>query len=68
MKVLLDIKDEKTGFLLEILRSLSFVKTKSLSDEKALILSELKEAVDEMKLVKSGKKKGRKIEDLLNEL
>lgn len=68
MKVLLDIKNDKAGFLLEILRSLSFVKTKSLSDEKALILSELKEAVDEMKLVKTGKKKGRKIEDLLNEL
>ncbi len=68
MKVLLDIKDDKAGFLLEILRSLSFVKTKSLSDEKALLLSELKEAVDEMKLVKAGKRKGRKIEDLLNEL
>ncbi|MBK6830026.1 MAG: hypothetical protein IPG92_04415 [Flavobacteriales bacterium] len=68
MKVLLDIKDEKAASLLEILRGLAFVKTKPLSDEKALLLLELKEAVDEMKLVKTGKKKGRKIEDLLDEL
>jgi hypothetical protein len=68
MKVLLDIKDDKAASLLEILRSLAFVKTHPLSDEKALLLSEIKESVDEMKQVKAGKKKGRRIEDLLDEL
>lgn len=68
MKVLLDIKDDKAAALLEVLRSLSFVKTNTLTEEKALFLTELKEAVEEMKLVKTGKRKGRKIEDLLDEL
>ncbi len=68
MKVLLDIRDDKAAHLLEVLRGLTFVKTQTLTDEKALFLSELKEAVEEMKLIKAGRKKGRKLEDLLNEL
>lgn len=68
MKVLLDIREDKAAHLLEVLRGLSFVKTKALTEEKALLLSELKEAVDEMKLIKAGKKKGRCLDDLLNEL
>ncbi len=35
---------------------------------KARLLEELKEAVEEMKLIKAGKKKARPVEDLLNEL
>ncbi len=68
MKVLLDIKKEKAPFLLELLRQLSFVKATPLTEEKATLLAELKEAVDDMKQVKGGKKVGRKAEDLLNEL
>lgn len=68
MKVLLEIRDDKAPYLLEVLRGLSFVKTTALSEEKALLLSELKEAVEEMKQIKAGKKEGRRIEDLLDEL
>ena len=35
MKVLLDIKDSKARHLLEVLKGLSYVKTKTLSNEKA---------------------------------
>jgi len=68
MKVLLDIKKEKAAFFLDLLRDISYVKATLLTEEKATLLAELKEAVEEMKLVKSGKKVGRKVEDLLNEL
>jgi len=47
---------------------LSYVKVKLISDEKALLMSEIKEAVEEMKLIRAGKKKSRNAEDFLNEL
>lgn len=68
MKVLLDIKDSKAQFVMELLKSLSFVKAKPITEEKARLISEIKQAVEEMKLVRAGKLKARPIEDLLNEL
>lgn len=68
MKVLLDIKDTKAQFVMELLKSFSFVKTKTLTPYKASVLEGIKEAVDEMKLVKAGKLKARNAEDLFNEL
>ena len=68
MKVLLDIKDNRAAFVMELLKSLSFVKAEPLTPYKAEVLSGIKKAVDEMKLIKSGKLKGRPAEDLFNEL
>lgn len=68
MKVLLDIPDNKAASLMEVLRSISFVKAKQLTDSKAQTLQELREAVEEMKLIRAGKKKARNAEDFLNEL
>ena len=68
MKVLLDIPDNKAGSLMEVLRSISFVKAKQLTGSKAQTLQELREAVEEMKLIRAGKKKARNAEDFLNEL
>lgn len=68
MKVLLDIKDSKADFVMELLHSFSFIKTKKLTDEKALLIDEIKEAVQEMKLIKAGKKKARNAEDFINQL
>jgi hypothetical protein len=68
MKVLLDIKDNKASFVMELLHSLSFVKTRKLTDEKAQLIEEINEAVEEMKLIKAGKKKARNAEDFINEL
>ncbi len=68
MKVLLDIKDSKASSLLEVLSSLPYVKTILLTDNKALLMKEIKEAVEEMKLIRAGKKKARNAEDFLNEL
>ncbi len=68
MKVLLDIKDAKAPFVMELLQSLSFVKAKPLSPYKAKVLEDVKEAVEEMKLIKKGKLKARNAEDLFHEL
>ena len=68
MKVLLDIKDTKAPFVMELLKSFSFVKAKTLTPYKANVLEGIKEAVDEMKLVKAGKLKARNAEDLFHEL
>ena len=68
MKILLDVKDEKALSLLEVLKGLSYVKAKKLTPISAKVLEELKEAVENMKLVAKGKLKPRRAEDLLNEL
>lgn len=68
MKVLIDIKDNKAEFILELLRSFSFVKAKALTPYKATVLEGVKDAVEEMKQVKRGKLKTRNAEELFSEL
>ena len=68
MKVLLDIKDSKAQFVMELLQNLSFVKAKPITDEKAQLMSEIREAVENLKLVRQGKLKARPAKELLNEL
>ncbi|MFM9836637.1 MAG: hypothetical protein ACKVOQ_00150 [Cyclobacteriaceae bacterium] len=68
MKVLLDIKDSKASFVMELLNNFSFVKSKPLTDEKAELIAEIKEAVENLKLVRQGKLKARLAKELLDEL
>jgi hypothetical protein len=68
MKVLLDIPDNKATSFMEVIKSISYVKAKPLTDTKAQLMSEIREAVEEMKLIRKGKKKARNAEDFLNEL
>jgi hypothetical protein len=68
MKILLDIPDNKGLALLEVLRSISYVKAKPITDYKSQLMADIRESVEEMKLVRQGKLKARPIEDLLNEL
>ena len=68
MKVILDIKDSKATHLMEVLKGLSYVKATPLTPYKASVLAGIKEAVEEMTLVKMGKLKARDAEDLFHEL
>lgn len=43
-------------------------KKVKLRKEKHIIIDDIKDAVEELKLIKSGKLKARNVEDLLNEL
>ena len=68
MKVILDIKDEKAPFIMEVLRNFKDVKAKQLTSYKAGVLEGIKEAVEEVQLIKQGKLKGISAKELLNEL
>ena len=68
MKLLIEINDNKAAFILELLKNFSFVKVKPITSEKALLMEELKEAVENVQLVKQGKQKARPLNELLNEL
>lgn len=68
MKVILDIKDNKASFVMELLSSLSFVKAKPITKEKAQQMEELKEAVDNLNKIKEGKMKAKPLNELLNGL
>ncbi|MCW3125879.1 MAG: hypothetical protein JWO03_1537 [Bacteroidetes bacterium] len=60
MKLLLDIKDSKASDLLQILRSLSYVTTSHISDEKLSLINEVEEAAEALKMTAyQGKYKDR---------
>lgn len=68
MKVLLDIKDDKAAFIMELLHNFKFVKAKLLTPYSAEVLEGLKEAVEEVNQIKVGKKKAQPLREFLNEL
>jgi hypothetical protein len=68
MKILLEIKDSKAAFFMELLKSFSFVKAEPISNDKASFLKELKESTKEVALAKKGKLKLQSAKDFLNEL
>ncbi|NVO12376.1 MAG: hypothetical protein HXX16_20650 [Bacteroidales bacterium] len=68
MKVLVEVKDSKANFILELLNNFSFVKAKTISPAKAQLIEEIKDAVENLNLVKQGKLKARPAKDLLDEL
>ena len=68
MNILLEVKDTKADFVMELLNNFSFVKAKPISPAKALLMDEIKEAVEYMKMVDKGERKTQSLKDLLNEL
>lgn len=68
MKVLLDIKDDKASFMMEVLKNFKDVKAKPISGYKADIFEGINEAVEQVKQIKQGRLKGINAKDLLNEL
>jgi hypothetical protein len=55
MKLVIDVKENKAEFVKELLNSLPYVKTKTISTTKARFLEELKESVREITLAKKEK-------------
>jgi hypothetical protein len=68
MKLLLEVKDDKAPHLVALLKELKFVKATTIIPAKALLLKEMKEAVDELNLIKKGKKKAKDAEKFINAL
>jgi hypothetical protein len=68
MKFVLEVKENKAAALMALLNDLPYVKTKPLTPYKASVLEGVKEAVDELNLVLTGKIEARDADELLNEL
>jgi hypothetical protein len=68
MKLLVEVKENKAAFLLELLRNLPFVKATPITAQKVEVLKGLRTAVEELKQVKAGKLTGRPVQELLDEL
>ena len=67
-KVLLDIKEEKAAFVMELLPNLSFVKVKKISSNKTQSLAESKESIEEVEQAREGKIALKSLDQLLKEL
>lgn len=68
MKFVLEVEENKVAMLMTLLNDLPYVKTKPLTPYKAKVLEDVKEAVDELNLVLSGKLEASNADDLLNDL
>lgn len=69
-QVTLHIPESKYPFFIELVKNLEFVKKIEDNDEptKEQILKGLKEAIEEVKLIKAGRRKAQSLNDFLNEL
>ena len=68
MKIILDVPANKAQLMLELLSSISFGKVAPLSKEKARRVDDLIEAMSEIREIKAGKRKGKSLDKLLDEL
>jgi hypothetical protein len=68
MKVLLDIREDKAAFILELLKNFKYVKTQPLDAHQNEVFEGVKEGIEQMTLIRQGKLKGIPAKDLLNEL
>ena len=67
-QVILNIKEGKFQFFMELVRSLDFVQIDDDEDSKEAILSNIKKGLEEVKLARQGKLKTTPAKDFLNEL
>ena len=70
MKVILEIRDNRIPFFMELVKSLDYISVlKEVKDEsKSQFVTDLAEAFNDVKLYEQGKKKLKSAKDLLNEL
>lgn len=70
MKRILEVKESKAKLLMEFLQSLSYVKVTPIATpaEQTQLAAEVKEAIEELTLVRAGKKKTRTLNEFLEEL
>jgi hypothetical protein len=70
MKVLLDIKDNRIPFFMELVKSLDFISVikEEKDDNKSQFIADFSEAFNDVKLYEEGKKKLKSAKELLNEL
>ena len=68
MKVILDIPDNRAASLIDVLKSISFLKIETIAPAKAKFFNELRSSIEEVVLAKQGKIQLKSADELLNEL
>lgn len=68
MRVVLDIKDNKVDFLIEILKKYSWVRVKAVKRPKEELIKDIESGIEELKLIRSGKKEARDAREFLKEV
>ena len=70
MKIVLDIKESRASFFLELINSLNYVRVlRQVKDaHKNKYIQELAEAFNDVSLYEQGKKKLKSAKDLLNDI
>ncbi len=68
MQYLIEVKDNKDKFILEVLKHFSFVKTRPLTKANLQFVKELQQSVEEVNKAKKGKLKLQNAKDLVNAL
>lgn len=68
MKIILDVPDLKAEMMLELLSHFPFVKVARMSKEKARSVEDLFEAMSEIGEIRSGRRKRKTLDQLLEEL
>jgi len=68
-QITLNIKDSKFKFFLELIKNFDFVQVEEIEgDTKEAIVANIKQGLEEVKLVEEGKIKSRPAKELLDEL
>lgn len=69
MKILLDINDNKASFFMEMLQNFSFIKkVTTITESKANLMQDIKQAVEEVKLAKKGELDLQSLDEFLDEV
>lgn len=70
MKLILDIKEDRISFFMELIKNFDFISNiKEVNeDKKSEFVEDLAEAFNDIKLHEQGRKKLKSAKDLLNEL
>ena len=70
--ILLSVPEKHYSFILELVHSFDYIKVKEANEEpaptKEEFLNGMRGAIEEVKLIKAGKKKGKPFQQLLDEL
>ncbi len=68
MNYILTVPDGRKEFLEELFKAMPFIKAKAISKAKAEHMTDMIEAIEELKEIESGKRKPRSMKALLREL
>lgn len=68
MDYILTVPEKRKEFLEELIKAMPFIKARRISPEKAERITDMLDAIEEIKAVEAGKRKPRSMKALLREL